>query len=225
MSNERKIKTELPPQLAQIMDQCEAFIYSTRWLLLFVNVGLVAALVVYLGRFAADDFNVISTGLTRSTEDVRVLLLGLVDTALVANLMVMIIQGSHQIFIRRFHVHAQDRPQWLDHIDSGILKVKVALSIAGITLIQILKDFVHLEEVSWEVVVRRMIVHAMCLVSALVMAIIWRVTHTPDSSPSGHGVEKAPDITPEKGPEPAEAKNDMDETSGTTTTGVHLDLH
>jgi uncharacterized protein (TIGR00645 family) len=176
-ASKRQITKEVPSFVAVFLDRFEAFIYSTRWSLMFVNLGLVAALIVYLGRFAVDDYEVLTTGWHQSTEDVRVLLLGLVDTALVANLMVMIIQGSHQIFIRRFHVDAGDRPQWLDHIDSGILKVKVALSIAGITLIQILKDFVHLESVSWELVVHSMIVHCVCLVSALVLALIWRVTH------------------------------------------------
>jgi uncharacterized membrane protein YqhA len=74
------------------------------------------------------------------------------------------------------------------HIDSGILKVKVALSIAGITLVQILKDFVNIEKVDWTLEKHRIVIHITALVSALVMAFVWRVTHpsglVPDSGPS-----------------------------------------
>jgi hypothetical protein len=72
-----------------------------------------------------------------------------VDASMVANLIVMIVQGSHQIFIRKFERDKSETPQYLDHIDTGILKVKVALSIGSITLVQILKDFVNLEKVDW----------------------------------------------------------------------------
>jgi uncharacterized protein (TIGR00645 family) len=90
----------------------------------------------------------------------------------------MVVQGGHRIFIHKFDVASQaDRPQWLDHIDSGILKVKIALSIAGITLVQILKDFVNLEKVNWTLTSHRIAIHVVALFSALMMALIWRVTH------------------------------------------------
>jgi uncharacterized protein (TIGR00645 family) len=97
---------------------------------------------------------------------------------MVANLIVMVVQGGHQIFIHKFDLEEKDeRPQWLDHIDSGILKVKISLSIAGITLIQILKDFVHIERTDWGLTEHRIIIHVVALISALMMALIWRVTH------------------------------------------------
>ena len=107
-----------------------------------------------------------------------VMLLGFVDMSMVANLIVMVVQGTQRIFIHRFDISDKsERPQWLDHIDSGILKVKIALSIAGITLIQILKDFVHVEQVNWGNTLHRIIIHVVALFSALMMALIWRITH------------------------------------------------
>jgi uncharacterized protein (TIGR00645 family) len=111
-------------------------------------------------------------------EEIMVAMVGLVDIAMVANLLIMIIQGNHQIFIRRLEISdPRDRPQWLDHIDSGILKVKVALSVVGITLVQLLKDFVNIEHVEWTTTLHRVELHAVALVSALIVAIIWRITH------------------------------------------------
>lgn len=143
-----------------------------------MNAGLILALVVYVGRFLVDDVHFVQHSIHGDIEDVLVLLLGLVDLLMVANLITMIVQGSYQIFIKRIDIDtAENRPQWLDHIDSGILKVKVAISIAGITLIRLLKDFVNIEHTDWNHVKYRMWIHTLTLFSALIMAVIWRVTH------------------------------------------------
>lgn len=165
----------------------QRIIYSSRWVLYPFNIGLYIALILYLYKYGIDIYNLILTIPNTNTEDLRVLILGLVDTAMVANLLVMIIQGSYQIFIQKLHVD-KECPQWLDHIDSGVLKVKVALSIAGITLIQILKDFVNIEHIEWMDAKRRIYIHLVCLVSALIMAIIWRITH--DSPTSLHTLQE-----------------------------------
>jgi uncharacterized protein (TIGR00645 family) len=156
-------------------------IFSSRWALYPINAGLLLALLIYVVRFLHNDYIFIRYNSNLSLEAVMVAILGLVDSFMVANLLMMIIQGSHQIFIKRFEIKEHtERPQWLDHVDSGILKVKVALSIAGITLIQILKDFVNIEQVDWIQIVHRMWIHGVCLLSALLMAIIWRLTHPQD---------------------------------------------
>lgn len=156
----------------------EKLIFSSRWLLYPMNAGLILALVVYAVRFLVDDFHFVQHGFSSNIEDVSVMLLSLVDLAMVANLITMIVQGSYQIFIKRIEVDtSENRPQWLDHIDSGLLKLKVSLSVANITLIRLLKDFVNIERIEWFEIQHRMWIHGLCLVSALSMAIIWRVTH------------------------------------------------
>lgn len=154
------------------------FIFEIRWILYPVNIGLVVALSLYVVAFLRNDLHFIFHEFTWDMESLMLLLLSFVDASMVANLIVMIVQGSHQIFIHKFELpDTTQTPQYLDHIDTGILKVKVALSIASITLIQILKDFVHLEEVNWEVAKHRMVIHGMVLGSAIAMALIWRITH------------------------------------------------
>jgi uncharacterized protein (TIGR00645 family) len=153
-------------------------IFSMRWMLYPINVGLVFALMLYVVAFLVNDYRFIRHDFTWDMESLMVMLLGFVDASMVANLIVMVVQGGHQIFIHKFDlVDTYDRPQWIDHIDSGILKVKIALSIAGITLVQILKDFVNLEKVQWDLTKHRIAIHIIALFSALVMALIWRVTH------------------------------------------------
>jgi len=152
-------------------------IFAIRWILYPINIALIFALSIYVVAFIYNDYHFIRHEFTWDMESLMVMLLGLVDASMVANLIVMVIQGGHRIFIHKFETGSQDRPQWLDHIDSGILKVKIALSIAGITLVQILKDFVNLEKVNWTLTSHRIIIHIVALCSALMMAFIWRVTH------------------------------------------------
>jgi uncharacterized protein (TIGR00645 family) len=163
------------------------FVYGTRWILFPINVGLLAVLAMYVVAFLVNDYRFIVHEFTWEMEPLMVLLLGFVDAAMVANLIIMIVQGGHQIFIHKFELpHEDERAQWLDHIDSGLLKVKTAQSIAGITLIQILKDFVNIEKVEWPLIVHRMAIHGMALLSALLMALIWRVTHPTQEQEHAH---------------------------------------
>jgi uncharacterized protein (TIGR00645 family) len=153
-------------------------IFAVRWILYPINIGLVVALMLYVVAFLYNDYHFIRHEFTWSMEALMVVLLGFVDASMVANLIVMVVQGTQRIFIHRFEISDKsERPQWLDHIDSGILKVKIASSIAGITLIQILKDFVHVESIDWTVTEHRIVIHVVALFSALMMTLIWRVTH------------------------------------------------
>jgi uncharacterized protein (TIGR00645 family) len=160
------------------------FLFSIRWVLYPINIALVIALSLYVLAFLVNDYRFIRYQFTWDMEPLMVMLLGFVDASMVANLIIMVIQGSYQIFIHKFDlVEKSERPQWIDHIDSGILKVKVALSIAGITLVQILKDFVNIEKVDWTLEKHRIVIHLTALVSALVMALVWRVTHPTGAAP------------------------------------------
>src|ERR1700675_389667 len=153
-------------------------IFSGRWGLYPIKIPLVVALSLYVVAVLVNDYRFIVHQFTWDMESLMVMLLGFVDASMVANLIVMVVQGGHRIFIHRFDIaDKSSRPQWLDHIDSGILKVKIALSIAGITLVQILKDFVHIKDVDWTLTSHRIAIHVVALFSALMMALIWRVTH------------------------------------------------
>jgi len=168
-----------------IRTSLERIIFASRWMLYPINLGLLVGLSMYIWQFLVEDWHFIFHTDHNSLEAMMVVLLGFVDAAMVANLIIMIVQGSHQIFIHKFEPREhQDTPQYLDHIDTGILKVKVSMSIASITLVQILKDFVHVETIDWNLATRRMIIHGMALGSSLLMAIIWRITH-----PNNHGKE------------------------------------
>jgi uncharacterized protein (TIGR00645 family) len=165
----------------------EKLVFQSRWLLYPMTLGLTVALVMYLIKFVIEIYGVVWHSFSMDAEQIMVLMLGLVDMFMVANLLVMITQGSYHIFIHQFQFTEKGKkPQWLEHVDSSVLKVKISTSIAGITLIRILKDFVNIEHVEWSVVVHRMYIHGLCLLSAIVLAVIWRVLH-PNGGNWGNG--------------------------------------
>jgi uncharacterized protein (TIGR00645 family) len=177
MTEGHEAKIDQPKKMT-VQDRLGDYLFESRWLLYPMNIGLALAGAAYVLRFLYDDYLLLRGSIGMDAEGFMVPLLGLVDMVMIANLLVMIYQGSHQIFIRRLYIdNAEERPQWLDHVDSGILKLKIASSVAGITLIRLLKDFVDIEHMEWKIVLHRAIIHGVCLVSCIVMAWVWRITH------------------------------------------------
>lgn len=93
-------------------------IFAARWVLYPINLALITALLLYVVAFLVNDYRFIVHQFTWDTESLMVSLLGFVDASMVANLIVMVVQGGHRIFIHRFET-SEERPQWLDHIDSS----------------------------------------------------------------------------------------------------------
>ena len=69
----------------------------------------------------------------------------MIDVTLVANLLTMVVIGSHATFVSRLNLDGHpDRPDWLSHIDPGTIKVKLAALLIGISSIHLLKAFVDI---------------------------------------------------------------------------------
>ena len=69
-------------------------------------------------------------------------MLGLIDAALVASLVVMVIISGYENFVSRFD-RGEDEVHWLGKIDAGSLKVKVASTIVAISSIHLLQVFLN----------------------------------------------------------------------------------
>ena len=83
----------------------------------------------------------------------------------------MILIGSYSIFVRKINEGSPERrPQWLDHISSGSLKVKISMSIIGVSSIHLLKVFIEAETISFKSLFVKLSIHAFFIVSAIVMA-------------------------------------------------------
>lgn len=167
----------------------ENLIMSARWLLVIFYGGLGAALVLYAASFVAKFWKVAVNVFTYDESDMILAMLGLIDAALVASLMVMVMISSYENYVSRFNTASHDL-SWLGKLDSGSLKIKVASSIVAISSIHLLQVFLNANEYTNDKIMWSTILHLTFVVSALLLAMVDRIAAAPKSP--GAGSAKGP---------------------------------
>jgi len=123
-------------------------IFFSRWLLAPFLLGLLLSLFLLMYRFYIDLYALIFQVQGESWHDMVTSLLNLVDLALTANLVLIVIFSSYENFIRRIHADAHpDWPQGLTQVDFGALKQKLLGSIVGIASVDTLAWYFDLEKI------------------------------------------------------------------------------
>ncbi|MBX7231835.1 MAG: TIGR00645 family protein [Bdellovibrionales bacterium] len=156
----------------------ESIIFSSRWVQAPIYGGLVIASCLYTYKFIEELIHLcISVGGIK--EEVLMLgILTLVDISMVLNLLIMVIVGGYATFVSRIRLeNHEDRPDWLEKIDAGTLKVKLAGALVGISGIHLLKSFINItnkdvDQVKWQIVI-----HVVFLFSTLMLAYTEKVLH------------------------------------------------
>jgi uncharacterized protein (TIGR00645 family) len=165
-----------------------SFIFLSRWLQAPLYVGLVVAQGVYVYRFVLELWHLIGFGLfehdapssvPKGVDDpaiiIMLLVLGLIDVVMIANLLIMVIVGGYETFVSRLNLQGHpDQPEWLSHVNAGVLKVKLATALIGISSIHLLKTFINPQSnpsmTQWQV-----IIHLTFVFSAIALAWIDRL--------------------------------------------------
>jgi uncharacterized protein (TIGR00645 family) len=159
----------------------ERFIFASRWLLAPFYVGLVAAIALLLLKFVKEFINLLPVVLSGEGGQVMAGVLTLVDVALVANLLVIIIFAGYENFVSKIDTGDNvDRPDWMGHVSFADLKLKVIGSIVAISGIELLKAFVNVgaytnEQLAWKVGL-----HMAFVVSGVLFAVMDRLTKSTD---------------------------------------------
>ncbi len=177
------------------MQQLSRFLFASRWVQLPLYVGLVVAQVIYVFQFWRELVHLVeavmghqgaleslvkSIGyrsdvpITELNESIVMLVvLGLIDVVMISNLLIMVIVGGYDTFVSRVALdNHPDQPEWLDHVNASVLKVKLAAAIIGISSIHLLKTFINVANYSEHTVMWQTIIHAIFLLSALALALI-----------------------------------------------------
>lgn len=134
----------------------ETLIFTSRWLLAPLYLGLVAAIVMLVWYFGIEFMHLIPM-VTRGEGSVVVGVLSLVDLVLVANLLIIIIFAGYENFVSKINVgNHEDRPDWMGHVDFADLKMKLIGSIIAISGIELLRAFMAAgaytnEQMAWKV--------------------------------------------------------------------------
>ncbi|WP_338146149.1 IS21-like element helper ATPase IstB [Streptomyces scabichelini] len=160
-------------------------LFATRWLQAPLYFGLVAAQGVYVYKFFYELWNLILRCVTGQATETYVMLavLKLVDVVMIANLLIMVIVGGYETFVSRIGLQGhRDQPEWLSHVNSNVLKVKLATAIVGISSVHLLQMFVDVHHTSRHSLMWGTVIHMAFIVSA---AILWYMSGA-GSAHAGH---------------------------------------
>lgn len=165
----------------------ERSIFASRWLQAPLYLGLIIAQGVYVYQFFVElvhlfgylgPADVVTTGGATPGPDVgtKIMLgvLGLIDVVMIANLLIMVIIGGYETFVSRLNLddHA-DQPEWLSHVNAGVLKVKLATALISISSIHLLKTFIEVRgetSIPSHAVMWQVIIHGIFVLSAIALA-------------------------------------------------------
>jgi uncharacterized protein (TIGR00645 family) len=172
--------------------------FLSRWLQAPLYLGLIVAQAVYVWHFVVELWHLVhETGLGKLDEtDIMLLVLGLVDVVMIANLLIMVIVGGYETFVSRIDLSDHpDQPEWLSHVNANVLKVKLATAIIGISSIHLLKTFIDASKHEPETMLWQTVIHLAFVVSAVALAYIDRLMvgpkHVPAVQPDGSAEEPA----------------------------------
>ncbi len=166
-------------------------LFATRWLQAPLYFGLVAAQGVYVYKFFNELWALVLRCVTgRATETyVMLAVLKLVDVVMIANLLIMVIVGGYETFVSRIGLQGhRDQPEWLSHVNSNVLKVKLATAIVGISSVHLLQMFVDVHHTSRHALLWGTVIHMAFIASAAILAYM----SGPMAAQSERGHQQAP---------------------------------
>ena len=174
---------QLPLYLGLILAQCVYVVHFWAELIhllqaTFGDTHALQILVQGIGYHPApSDSGVPLADVTSLNETVIMLVvLGLIDVVMISNLLVMVIIGGYETFVSRLNLDGhRDQPEWLDHVNASVLKVKLATAIIGISSIHLLKTFINAGAYDTKVLLWQTVIHVAFLLSAMAIAMTDRL--------------------------------------------------
>lgn len=144
----------------------------SRWLITPFLIGLVCSVILIAIRFFIDLFTLAMRLPGYPWQDLVVGVLNLIDLALTANLILIVVFSAYENYIRKIKPDdGSDWPPGLIDIDFSAVKQKLLGSIAGIAAVDALAWYLHLEEYAdtaklyWVVAFPLMFVASMALLA------------------------------------------------------------
>lgn len=155
----------------------ENIMYSARWILAPIYLGLSLALILLGVKFFQELLHVFPHILEVGENDLVLLILSLIDIALVGGLLVMVMISGYENFVSRLDIdEGREKLGWLGKVDSGTLKNKVAASIVAISSIHLLKIFMNAHNTPDNKLYWYVIIHLTFVVSAFVMGYLDKIS-------------------------------------------------
>lgn len=155
----------------------DKIILSSRWLLAVFFLGLAAALAVYALSFLMKLWKFASSLMSEDENKLLIDLLHLLDSALVASLVVMVALSSYDSLVSRLSEDEDGKKlSWVSTIDPGNLKIKLASALIAISSIQMLQIFMQIGSYDDRTVTWAIALHIVFLAGAIALGLLDRLT-------------------------------------------------
>ena len=150
----------------------EALIFSSRWLMAPVYLGLIATLGILVITFFRELYMQVPHVLSMDETDIILLVLTLVDLSLAGNLVLIILFSGYENFVSKIDsAHDNpDRPEWMGTLDFSGLKIKLIASIVAISGIHLLKIFMNVKDYTGDQLMWYVLIHLTFVISGVAFA-------------------------------------------------------
>jgi|MudIll2142460700_1097286.scaffolds.fasta_scaffold188927_2 uncharacterized protein (TIGR00645 family) len=175
-----------PKSAAGSLGPLPRWIFMSRWLQAPLYIGLIVAQGVYVWQFWTELVHLIGMISVKNVTETEIMLivLGLIDVVMISNLLVMVIVGGWETFVSRLELEKHpDQPEWLSHVNAGVLKVKLATAIIGISSIHLLKTFINAAQYDEKTLMWQTFIHLTFVLSALAIAYTEKITQSTARAP------------------------------------------
>ena len=150
----------------------EKTLFSSRWILAPIFLGLSLALLALGVKFFQEAYHLIAEVFVKDEASLVLKVLSLIDISLVGSLIVMVMFSGYENFVSTIDAKGTDTLGWLGKMDSGTLKLKVAVSIVAISSIHLLRIFMKVETTDNDKIMWFVILHMTFVVSAVLLGVL-----------------------------------------------------
>jgi uncharacterized protein (TIGR00645 family) len=155
----------------------ESWVFRSRWLLAPFFVGLILAIIALLLKFVKQLAALAVDMFTLTNEEMIVSILTLVDSALIAALLLIIGFSGYENFVSKIGTgEHEDRPAWMGRVGFSDLKIKLMGAIVAISAVELLKAFINVGQYTREELAWKVGIHVTFVVSGVLFAITDRIT-------------------------------------------------
>jgi len=106
--------------------------------------GLIVAQGIYVYHFMVELSHLVAGVAKISESGIMLIVLGLINVVMIANLLLIVIIGGYGTFVSRLNLREHpDQPEWLSHMNAATMKIKLSMALAGISSVYLLKTFIH----------------------------------------------------------------------------------
>jgi len=178
--------------MEKLLSWVGSLLYSLRFAMLFFYIGLVAIIFGVLGKFLLETYRLMNTLLFGELAKIELIIkvLELVDMTMVAQLVWVVALAGVSLFVTTRHFDNNDirKPDWLDHVNTYNLKLKLAFAIISISGVHALKTYLSgdlsLENV--QIVAMVAVIHFTFVLCAIGISFAEHLTREKHDSASGH---------------------------------------